>query len=210
MILKVRILLLRLYFNSLGLLNKKASANWLIHLFTTPRARVSRKKELEILAKAKKSTLNFEGKEVKIYHWGEGKKYAMLFHGWESNAGSLGAFVDPLRNLGYHVLAYDSIAHGESEGQQANMVVFKNIAKKIIEKYGQPEIAIGHSLGANVIILLAAEEKLDFSKTVLISPFNQMKAIFLGFKSILKVPNSIYSVMVDKVSDRFNYNIRRF
>ncbi len=208
MLLKIRILFLRLYFNSIGLLNKDRSADKLIHLFTTPRARVSRKKEHEILDRSRKTHLKFDGKEVCLYEWGQGERVAMLFHGWESNAGSLGAYVEPLVSLGYHVLAYDSLAHGKSEGKQANMIVFKEIARKIIQEKGIPEIAIGHSLGANVILLLASEEKLQIPKVVLISPFNQMKAIFLGFRSILKIPESIYSVMLDKASKRFNYNIR--
>ena len=208
MILKIRILLLRLYFNSFALLNKDKSAEKLIQLFSTPQARVSRKKELEILQSARNEVLDFDQKKVKLYEWGEGDKYVLLFHGWESNAGSLGAYVYPLVEEGYKVIAYDSLAHGNSEGKQANMIIFKEIAKRIINEYGCPEIAIGHSLGANVIVLLSAEENLNIPKVVLISPFNQMKAIFLGFKAILKIPNSIYSIMVDKVSERFNYNIR--
>lgn len=208
MLLKFRILILRLYYNSFGLLFKERSAEKLIHLFTTPRARVSRKKELEILSQAEKSLLEFNGKKVRLYEWGTADKYALLFHGWESNAGSLGAYVTPLLEKNYKVIAYDSLAHGASEGNQANMIIFKDIAKKIIQEKGIPEIAIGHSLGANVIVLLSAEEKIKIPKVILISPFNQMKAIFLGFKDILKIPESIYSVMLDKVSVRFNYNIR--
>ena len=49
---------------------------------------------------------------------------------------------------------------------------------------------------------------LDISKVILISPFNQLRAIFLGFKDILKIPEPIYGIMLDKVSQRFNYNVR--
>lgn len=187
---------------------KERSANELIHLFSTPRARVSREKEEEILNNAEQTVLHFEGKEVKLYSWGKADRYVLLCHGWESNAGSLGAYVDPLCEMGFQVIAYDSLAHGKSEGSQSSLIVFKDIAKQIIEKKGVPEIAIGHSLGANVIILLSSEENLKIPKTILISPFNQMKAIFLGFKDILKIPDSIYGVMIEKASKRFNYNVR--
>lgn len=208
MLLKIRIVLLRLYYNSFGLLVKDKSAEELIQLFTTPRSRVIRQKEVEILSNAKRSELLHKGEKVILYSWGEGEKYVLLCHGWESNAGSLGAFVQPLTERGYQVIAYDSLAHGESEGKHANMVVFKEIASTLLKEKGVPEIAIGHSLGANVIILLAKEERLKIPNVILISPFNQIRAVFLGFKSIVKIPDSIYSIMLDKISDRFNYNIR--
>lgn len=208
MLLKIRILGLRIYYNSIGLLLKDRSANELIKLFTTPRSRVIRQKETEILATATTTEISFDNHKVKLYSWGEGDKYVLLCHGWESNAGSLGAFVEPLCQKGYKLIAYDSLAHGESEGKQANMIIFKDIAKAIIQEKGMPEIAIGHSLGANVIILLAKEEKLKIPKVILISPFNQIMAVFQGFKGIVKIPNSIYSIMLDKISNRFNYNVR--
>ena len=209
MLIKLRILLLRLYYQSFGLLRKQQSAEELITLFTTPRSRVIRKKEIEVLKKAASETIDFQGQKVKVYQWGAGEAYVLLCHGWESNAGSLGAFVEPLLERGYRVIAYDSLAHGESEGQQSNMVVFKEIAKHLIEKMGTPKMAIGHSMGANVILLLAHEESIALSKVILISPFNQLRAIFRGFKDILQIPDSIYSIMLDKVSHRFNYNVRK-
>jgi pimeloyl-ACP methyl ester carboxylesterase len=208
MLLKLRILLLRFYYNSFGLLRRQRSAEELIKLFTTPRSRVIRQKEIEILNNANTDLIDFQGHKVKLYEWGDGEEYILLCHGWESNAGSLGAFVEPLVKRGYRVVAYDSLAHGKSEGQQSNMIIFKEIAKSILDKLGKPKVAIGHSLGANVIVLLAKEEAIDIPKVILISPFNQLRAIFLGFKDILKIPEPIYSVMLDQVSYRFNYDVR--
>jgi len=208
MSIKIRILFLRLYYNSFGLLRRNRSADELIQLFTTPRSRVIRRKETVVLENANTDQIVYKDQKVRLYQWGSGEEYVLLCHGWESNAGSLGAFVEPLVERGYTVIAYDSLAHGESEGKQSNMIVFKEIAKAIIEEKGKPKIAIGHSMGANVIVLLAKEEALDISKVILISPFNQLRAIFLGFKDILKIPEAIYSIMLDKVSDRFNYDVR--
>lgn len=208
MILKFRILLLRLYYNSIGILRKESSANELLRLFSTPRSRVIRQKEIEILEKASTEEMDFEGQKIKLYQWGTGDQYILLCHGWESNAGSLGAYVEPLRNAGYSLISYDGPAHGESEGSQTNLIDFKKIAMRIIENKGMPDAAIGHSLGANMIILLSYEEQLRIPKVVLISPFNQLRAIYLGFKDILRIPESIYSIMLDKVSKRFNYNVR--
>lgn len=207
-LIKLRILVYRAYFNSIGLLNKNASADQLIHLFSTPRSRVIRNKEVEILETAQSEHIVHKGEKIKLYAWGEGEKYILLCHGWESNAGSLGAYVEPLLSRGYKIISYDGPAHGASQGKKANLIAFKEIAEKIIAEIGLPHAAIGHSLGANVIIMLAYQQKIKIPKVVLISPFNQLRAIYLGFKDILKIPESIYGIMLDKSSERFNVDVR--
>lgn len=201
------ILALRIYFNSIGKLFPSKTASYLIKLFSTPRSRVIREKEIEVLKKAKKERLKFEGEELAIYEWGQGSKYALLCHGWESNAGCLGAFVPLLIEKGYKVIAFDGPAHGSSEGKQATLISFTNVAKQVVKKYGLPEIAMGHSLGANVIMLLCYEEKITIDKCVLISPVNRIRSVFDGFKAIFKIPENIYQIMIEKISKRANYRL---
>jgi hypothetical protein len=71
---KLQIKLLQYYFNSFGLLNKKQSAKKLLKLFSTPRSRVIREKEVEVLKQAHQSTFRFEGEKIKTYSWGNGKQ----------------------------------------------------------------------------------------------------------------------------------------
>ena len=204
----LRILYYRIYFNSIGRIFPKSSAKILLDLFSTPRSRVIRKMEIEILNKAKVIDIKFNKSIVKLYQWGEGDKYILLSHGWESNAGSLGAFVNPFLEKGFKVISFDSPAHGSSEGTKANMLIFKELVYVIIEKFGLPEVTIGHSLGANVLILLSYQNNIEFKKTILISPFNQMNSIFKGFQNIVKFPNSLYNKMIDLAEERIDIQLR--
>ncbi|MEQ8909855.1 MAG: alpha/beta hydrolase [Vicingaceae bacterium] len=202
-----QIRLLRAYFNSVGRLIPRHSAKFLIRLFSTPRSRVIRSKEVEVIESAQSEQFEFKGEKIKLYQWGEGEKYVLLCHGWESNAGSLGAFVAPLLERGFRIISYDGPAHGGSEGKEASLITFTQVAKKIVQHYGKPEIAIGHSLGANVIMLLAYEEQIAIPKCILISPVNRIRSVFEGFKAIFKIPNAIYAKMIEIISQRTNYQL---
>lgn len=197
----------RFYFNTVGLLFPKHSAKLLIQIFSTPRSRVIREKEIEVLNQAKKSKFSFQGKELSLHEWGSGERLAYLFHGWESNAGSLGAFVDPLLKKGYKIIACDGPAHGSSEGKEASLISFTHLAKELIRTKGKPEIAIGHSLGANVIMLLCYEEQLSIPKSVLISPVNRIVSVFEGFRELIGIQDSIYEEMIEIISERANYQL---
>ena len=200
----------RVYFNSLGLLYPKHSAKQLINIFSRPRAKVLRKRELDVLDTAKKSFLKFDKEEINVYEWGEGNKTAMLFHGWESNAGSLGAFVTPLIEQGYHVIAFDAPAHGGSKGKYSNLVYFKKAAKQMMLNYGQPEVVVGHSLGACAIIMCAYEERMIFEKTILIAPLNRLMSVFEEYQQILTVPPKLFSRFLKRFEDFTGYSFESF
>jgi len=200
----------RTYFNSVGLLFPRTSAKQLMNLFSKPRERVLRTREMEVLNKAEKSFLRFGQEEIKVYQWGEGEKLAMLFHGWESNAGSLGAFIAPLMAKGYRIVAFDAPAHGGSKGKYSNLVYFKKSAKEMIREYGVPNVAIGHSLGACAIIMCAYEEKLHFEKTILLAPLNRLMSVFEEYQQILKIPEKLFHPFLKHFEEFTGYSFQSF
>ena len=200
----------RVYFNSLGLLFPKLSAKQLMNLFSKPRVKVLRKREIAVLNEARKSFLRFEGEEIKVYEWGAGDKLAMLFHGWESNAGSLGALVAPLVEEGFHVVAFDAPAHGGSKGKYSNLMYFKKAAKNMIHKFGAPQLAIGHSLGACAIIMCAYEENIVFEKTILIAPLNRLMAVFEEYQQILNIPDKLFVLFLNHFQEFTGYSFDQF
>ena len=200
----------RVYFNSVALLFPKTSAKHLMNIFSKPRARVFRAREMEVLKQAKKSFLKFENEEIKVYEWGEGEKLAMLFHGWESNAGSLGAFTAPLIKKGYRVVAFDAPAHGGSKGKYSNLVYFKKAAEEMIHTYGVPSVAVGHSLGACAIIMCAYEENLHFKKTILLAPLNRLMSVFEEYQQFLKIPEKLFHPFLNHFEEFTGYSFRSF
>mgnify|MGYP000595598652 CR=1 FL=1 len=72
--------------------------------------------------------------------------------------------VEPLLKKGYRVIAFDGPAHGKSSGKQASLLKFKDALLAIVQQYGTPSIAIGHSLGAMAIMLACSEVNIPIKK----------------------------------------------
>jgi pimeloyl-ACP methyl ester carboxylesterase len=205
---KAFLLFLKIYFNSIGLVFSKNSINRLAKLFSTPRKTVVRAKEIEFLESAKKSFIDTNEYKIAIYEWGKGNEYAILCHGWESNAGSLGAMVKPLIKKGFRVIAFDGPAHGKSNGTQASLIKFKETLSQLIIEFGVPKIAIGHSLGANAIMLAASEADLNIEKTILIAPVNKVSKVFFEFKDMINIPDRLFKGLLNLLESETGYLLR--
>ncbi len=204
---KAFLLALKLYYNTIGLLFPKNSVKRLANLFSSPRQTVVRKKEVAILEKAKTSFIEVRNNSICIYEWGEGNDYALLCHGWESNAGSLGAMVEPLLYKGYRVITFDGPAHGKSSGKQASLIMFKEVIVELINKLGAPKIAIGHSLGSMATMLASSEIDTKIEKAVLIAPINNVSKVFFEFKDMINIPERIFKPFIAHLENKSGYKL---
>jgi pimeloyl-ACP methyl ester carboxylesterase len=105
--------------------------------------------------------------------WGDGPP-VYLMHGWGGHRGQLGAFVAPLTEAGFRVIALDAPGHGESGpgmyGRgRALMPDFINALRAAIAHYGAPHGVVAHSLGASSVAI-ATLDGVRTSRLVLIAP----------------------------------------
>lgn len=112
--------------------------------------------------------LSFQG-----YIWGSGSRKIYLTHGWSSKAADFTEIITALLLLDdVQIIAFDALANGSSEGELSNLMLYVKPLEAIIDRYGMPEVLIGHSLGAmaNVVALKAfeAQPKLLISITPVI------------------------------------------
>jgi pimeloyl-ACP methyl ester carboxylesterase len=92
------------------------------------------------------------GRTVRGQSWGDGRP-VYLVHGWGGWGGQLVAFVRPLVERGYRVVAYDSLSHGESDRgalgpRRSTLVEMAEVLAAVADVYGPPAGVIAHSLGA--------------------------------------------------------------
>jgi pimeloyl-ACP methyl ester carboxylesterase len=95
-------------------------------------------------------------------------------HGWAGYRGQLGAFVTPLTEAGFRVVALDAPGHGESgPGRygrgRALMPDFIAALRAGIAHYGAPAGVVAHSLGASAVAI-ATLDGVPTNRLVLISP----------------------------------------
>lgn len=85
------------------------------------------------------------------YVWENVGPTVLLTHGWEFQAGRMGAFVQPLLQAGFRVAAFDAPAHGRSQGEHSTLLDYEEAilnAAHALGFLGKPLHAIiGHSFG---------------------------------------------------------------
>lgn len=118
---------------------------WFVSIFFTPLRYKMPPEEIELMNAATRYKLPYEGKQVQVYEWGEGKPI-LLVHGWMSRGAQFRRFIKPFNTAGYKVVAFDATGHGNSEGVKSDMLDFVAVIEQLALKYDFKAV-IGHSIG---------------------------------------------------------------
>ncbi len=85
----------------------------------------------------------------------ESKGTILLIHGWGAEASFLAAFAEPLRRLGFRVVALDLPAHGRSAGARTNLAACARAAHRVATLFAPISGIVGHSLGGLISLWIA-------------------------------------------------------
>jgi pimeloyl-ACP methyl ester carboxylesterase len=197
------------YLKFISIISPKLASNIAFKLFCTPINKKLREREIEVIKIAKSESLKFEDTFIKKYTWGKGSKTALLVHGWESNAGSLGAFVKLLTENDYEVIGFDCPAHGQSGGKQTTLFRNSDAALLICNQIGHIDIAITHSFGSVVLMNAILNNKnISLDKLVMITTPNELQKAFDDFYNLLKINHRVKQKMEQKIEKRYNIKIK--
>ena len=108
--------------------------------------------------------------DLAAWVWGDGPRTVMLVHGWAGRGLQLGAFVEPLVDAGYRVVAYDGPAHGESPGRRTNIFKLTEGLMAVADVIGPVSGVIAHSLGTTAVLLAASRYGFRPGRFVAVSP----------------------------------------
>ncbi|MFN1834268.1 alpha/beta fold hydrolase [Balneola sp. MJW-20] len=126
--------------------------------------------------------------EYTISHYEYSKNsgpYVLLLHGWEGNAGNMEAFVQPLIEQGFNIIAPNAPAHYSSSGSQCTLRDYQQIIVGIIQRFN-PEIILSHSFGTAAAMLAMREVRpLQIQKFISISAPDRMLDIVTAFTRFL-------------------------
>ncbi len=164
----------------LGLRTSFALGSWLApnatlrrayRLFCTPQPGSRRRARAVDPGDAQLSWLPFGSQQLGVYVWGTPamQPYVLLAHGWSSHALRFQAWLQPLRDAGYAVVAFDQIGHGRSSGRRTTLPGFAAALRAVGDRYGRAAAVIGHSLGG-AASMLALADGLAADRAVLIAP----------------------------------------
>ncbi len=132
--------------------------------FLTPRPSVPTARDEELLGRGSALELTCG---LAATSWGTGPP-VLLAHGWESRRTHWGAFVTPLLEAGFRVVAVDAPAHGDSPGTKANVLQYGKALTEVGRELGPLAGIVGHSFGAGASVI-ALHRGLQADRAVFIS-----------------------------------------
>lgn len=128
--------------------------------------------------------------EIVAEVWGDpGDPVVYLVHGWGGWRGQLGAFVGPLRDAGYRVVAVDAPGHGDADpgfmgpgrGTATEMI---EAFRGAVDAFGEPDGVVAHSLGTTVA-MAALRDGIPARRLVLLSPNPAFAELLDTFSAML-------------------------
>ena len=170
---------------------------------TPPRTRDAAASALD-LVDARSSFLEHKGRHIAMWRWGSREAPAVvLAHGWGGYAAQMRAFVFPLVQAGYRVIAYDQPAHGVSEGRLTGLPDFADVLAEVTGIHGSVAAVVAHSLGGAAAALALANGKASFKKVVLVSPPSDLVGYSRRFARWYWMPEAVRKGMQAAIEERY-------
>jgi len=170
----------------LGAVSPARAAGLMQHLwFSAPRTK-PRVAEQALLDRGERLSFRVDGRHVAAWAWGEDGPTVLLVHGWGGHAGQLQAFVMPLREAGFRVIAFDAPAHGASAASRhggRQVTFFEFAAAMQVIAAGEDSVAgiIAHSGGCTAVALALRAGWTPPAALVFVAPFVHPEASVDGF-----------------------------
>jgi alpha-beta hydrolase superfamily lysophospholipase len=127
--------------------------------------------------------IELDGAGVHLKGWrypaaGRPRGTVVYLHGAGDNRGSSIRIADHFVPMGFDVLAYDSRAHGESEGTACTYGFYEkqDLARVLAHVEARPIILIGTSLGAAVALQTAAQNRL-VAAVISVATFSDLRTV---------------------------------
>lgn len=190
--------------------NKKKAAHIAFDLFCSPRKGRTKSHERDFLSSADSVKIETNGHRIQMYHWEGNGPTIFLLHGWESNSFRWRFLVPLLQEKGYNIIAIDAPGHGSSSGKHLHVPLYTKCIKDIAKIY-QPEIFIGHSLGAmSSVYYHYLENTSHLKKIVALGPPSELPLFLKNFQSILGLSDNLMRSMDDYIYELFGFYSKDF
>lgn len=141
---------------------------------------------------------------VNTFKWGDGSCKIFLTHGWGSKAADFAEIITPLLEMDdVEVIAFDAPGNGSSEGGLSNLLLYISAFKAVVVKYGEPDVVIGHSLGAMANVAALSELKLVPKLLVSLTPLVLLKENFEASMDAIGVDKGYQASILENFATKF-------
>jgi pimeloyl-ACP methyl ester carboxylesterase len=170
---------------------------------TPPRSRDAAAAAVDLID-ARTSFIEHKGRHIATWRWGSRDGPAVLLaHGWGGHAAQMRAFVFPLLQAGFRVVAYDQPAHGVSEGRLTGLPDFADVLAEVAWHHGEVKAVIGHSLGGAAAALALSWNRVRLDRVVLVSPPSDLVGYSRRFARWYWIPEAVRKGMQKAIEERY-------
>lgn len=203
--------------NILSLTSTRKAAVMAFRLFCTPQQRSTHKTK-PLFAGGKRVSFRYEGHTIRGRVWLPAEPPArkvLIAHGFESSSQVFEAYIAPLLEKGYEVVAFDAPAHGHSGGRRVTLPKYVGVLRSIEQNYGPFNAYIGHSLGGLALALfLETSPHNESTRLVLIAPAVETATALHTFARVLHLPPDVVHEIDDYIQETSGqhvawYSLRR-
>ncbi len=159
-----------------------------LRLFLTPGRKKRPAWEAVHLASSRTEEVRIGERQVKVYRWGDSPRKILLCHSWGGRGTQLGDFIPPLVERGFEVVAFDAPGHGDSDGEQTDMVEYAKVVAELARGLGPLRAILGHSFGAGNAVYAMHEHGVVTDRVVLVGCFSDGEWVINRFAELLNIP----------------------
>lgn len=171
-------------------------------LFRSPRRHARPAWEQEILAGATRFRIPWGAETLPAWSWGKGPT-VLLVHGWEGRGSQLGAFVEPLVEMGYRVVTFDSPGHGDAPGRHATVVEIAGAVSAALAELGPVHAIIAHSVGGPATTYALSRTVGHPPRVAFIAPPTSALRFTKAFASTLGLAEDARLRLVARLEERY-------
>jgi pimeloyl-ACP methyl ester carboxylesterase len=199
---------LRAGLGALSRINTRAAGAAAERLFLTPRKHARPAIEIEALASARHILVPSAHGPLATWEWGDSGPRVLLVHGWEGRGAQLLAFVRPLVERGFRVVAFDAPAHGDTGGSISSFFHFAEAIGSVASALGPLHAVVAHSMGGATTLWAAHASPLA-RKYVMIAPPVDVRDFTRALTRALGLPEEVRADVHVRLADRFGVPIEQ-
>ena len=188
--------------NTLGIFSPERAGKIAFKIFAKPPKPRIKPKESAFLAAAERIDIEFEGKNIAVFSWGDpSKPYIFTSYGWAYNSGRWRYYVPPLVEAGFRVIAYDPPGHGMSDFSFVEYPMMVRLQTQLIKQFGRPKLFLGHSFGSGCFIgtMHGLPPELRPERVCIMGSFSEARYIFHLYRRALGLSQFIYRQLTDHI-----------
>jgi len=193
---------LRFLFGRVGAVVPRLLGRWAYDLWFRTRRFPESAAGKQITLNAIRETLQVGEIPVALYRWGAGP-LVLFMHGWSGRGSQVAAFVEPLLNAGYQVIALDAPGHGATPGRRTNILECAEVLLAVQHRFGPLAAAITHSFGG-MVLAYAMNHGLEVARVVCISAPADVDYLVGSFARTLNMHPAVVRDLRRRLEQRFD------